>query len=84
MLLIFLIGLVSISIAQQTTSQQTSQQSNFEHPIEQFFSTSNASQPHTENWALIVCTSRFWFNYRHIANALSMYRVVKKLGIPDR
>lgn len=24
-----------------------------------------------------------WFNYRHIANTLSMYRTVKRLGIPD-
>jgi glycosylphosphatidylinositol transamidase (GPIT) subunit GPI8 len=30
-----------------------------------------------------VCTSRFWFNYRHIANTLSIYRTVKRLGIPD-
>lgn len=30
-----------------------------------------------------MCTSRFWFNYRHIANTLSMYRTVKRLGIPD-
>jgi hypothetical protein len=29
------------------------------------------------------CTSRFWFNYRHVANALSVYRVVKRLGVPD-
>lgn len=28
-------------------------------------------------------TSRFWFNYRHVANALSFYRSVKRLGIPD-
>jgi len=31
----------------------------------------------------VVDTSRFWFNYRHIANTLSMYRTVKRLGIPD-
>ena len=31
-----------------------------------------------------VCASRYWFNYRHIANTLSMYRSVKRLGIPDR
>lgn len=31
-----------------------------------------------------VCTSRFWFNYRHVANTLSVYRSVKRLGIPDR
>ena len=30
-----------------------------------------------------VSTSRFWFNYRHMANTLSMYRTVKRLGIPD-
>lgn len=30
-----------------------------------------------------MCTSRFWFNYRHVANTLSVYRSVKRLGIPD-
>jgi GPI-anchor transamidase subunit K len=30
-----------------------------------------------------VSTSRFWFNYRHLANVLSVYRTVKRLGIPD-
>ena len=30
-----------------------------------------------------VCTSRFWFNYRHVGNALSVYHTVKQLGIPD-
>ncbi|XP_057713428.1 GPI-anchor transamidase isoform X2 [Corythoichthys intestinalis] len=38
---------------------------------------------HTNNWAVLVCTSRFWFNYRHVANSLSLYRSVKRLGIPD-
>ncbi len=38
---------------------------------------------HTNNWAVLVSTSRFWFNYRHMANTLSMYRTVKRLGIPD-
>ncbi|KAJ3201073.1 hypothetical protein HK099_002379, partial [Clydaea vesicula] len=47
--------------------------------VEGFFSTSG----HTNNWAVLVCTSRFWFNYRHIANTLSIYRTVKRLGIPD-
>uniref|UniRef100_A0A3Q2DYR7 GPI-anchor transamidase n=1 Tax=Cyprinodon variegatus TaxID=28743 RepID=A0A3Q2DYR7_CYPVA len=44
----------------------------------QFFSSG-----HTNNWAVLVCTSRFWFNYRHVANSLSVYRSVKRLGIPD-
>jgi len=38
---------------------------------------------HTSNWAVPVSTSRFWFNYRHLANVLSLYRTVKRLGIPD-
>lgn len=38
---------------------------------------------HTNNWAVLVDASRFWFNYRHIANVLSIYRSVKRLGIPD-
>ena len=41
------------------------------------------SQGHTNNWAVLVDTSRFWFNYRHVANVLSVYRSVKRLGIPD-
>lgn len=40
-------------------------------------------KPHTNNWAVLVCTSAFWFNYRHIANTLSVYRNAKRLGIPD-
>eukprot|EP01084_Bolivina_argentea_P156556 272860_1 len=42
-----------------------------------------AEQTHNNNWVVIVCTSRFWFNYRHVANALSVYYLVKQLGIPD-
>ncbi|CBY09919.1 unnamed protein product [Oikopleura dioica] len=38
---------------------------------------------HTNNWAVLVCASRYWFNYRHIANTLAVYRSVKQLGIPD-
>ncbi|KAI9234244.1 MAG: peptidase C13 family-domain-containing protein [Podila humilis] len=49
--------------------------------VEGFFEKSESG--HTNNWAVLVCTSRFWFNYRHIANTLSMYRTVKRLGIPD-
>jgi len=43
----------------------------------------SSNAKHTNNWAIIACTSRYWFNYRHIANALSIYRSIKKLGIPD-
>ncbi|KAI7826414.1 peptidase C13 family-domain-containing protein [Kickxella alabastrina] len=50
-----------------------------EAKMEQFFD----QDDHTNNWAVLVCTSRFWFNYRHISNTLSMYRTVKRMGIPD-
>lgn len=33
---------------------------------------------------VLVCTSRFWFNYRHVSNVLALYRTVKRLGIPER
>ena len=44
----------------------------------------SALQPggHSNNWAVLVCTSRYWFNYRHIANTLSMYRTVKRRAAP--
>ncbi|KAM3511463.1 hypothetical protein MY11210_004890 [Beauveria gryllotalpidicola] len=48
-----------------------------------FAATALALSEHTSNWAVLVCTSRFWFNYRHLANVLSIYRTVKRLGIPD-
>lgn len=38
---------------------------------------------HSDNWAVLVCTSRFWFNYRHVANTLSVYHTVRRMGIPD-
>ncbi|RZF41489.1 hypothetical protein LSTR_LSTR000203 [Laodelphax striatellus] len=46
-------------------------------------SSPNVEARHTNNWAVLVDTSRFWFNYRHVANVLSIYRSVKRLGIPD-
>ncbi|TEB26830.1 hypothetical protein FA13DRAFT_1816650 [Coprinellus micaceus] len=53
-----------------------------EDAARQFFAR-NGTSSHTNNWAVLVCTSRYWFNYRHMANALSMYRTIKRLGIPD-
>ncbi|KAF9109523.1 glycosylphosphatidylinositol anchor biosynthesis [Mortierella sp. AM989] len=56
---------------------------NNKEDVEGFFNKNKGGSGHTNNWAVLVCTSRFWFNYRHIANTLSMYRTVKRLGIPD-
>ena len=39
---------------------------------------------HTENYAVIVSTSRYYHNYRHATNALSIYDVIRNQGnIPD-
>lgn len=48
-----------------------------------FFNMHKCQANHSNNWAVLVDTSRFWFNYRHVANVLSIYRSVKRLGIPD-
>nr|XP_043610320.1 putative GPI-anchor transamidase [Erigeron canadensis] len=60
-----------------TVSISVSISSSFTHAA------SSSTSVHTNNWAVLVCTSRFWFNYRHMANTLSLYRTVKRLGIPD-
>eukprot|EP00198_Chlamydomonas_reinhardtii_P008214 XP_001697551.1 predicted protein [Chlamydomonas reinhardtii] len=46
-------------------------------------SSASLSSRHSNNWAVLVSTSRFWLNYRHIVNTMSIYHVVKRLGIPD-
>mmetsp|Transcript_6685 Transcript_6685/g.13302 ORF Transcript_6685/g.13302 Transcript_6685/m.13302 type:complete len:509 (+) Transcript_6685:87-1613(+) len=38
---------------------------------------------HTSNVAIIVSSSRYWFNYRHVTNALSIYQLLKRGGITD-
>eukprot|EP01071_Lankesteria_metandrocarpae_P005059 Lankesteria_metandrocarpae@DN3837_c0_g1_i1.p1 len=43
----------------------------------------HSSSVQTNNWAVIINTSRYWYNYRHSANALTFYSVAKRLGIPD-
>lgn len=41
------------------------------------------SEMHSNNWAVIVDSSAFWFNYRHSSNALSIYTLLKEAGLPD-
>ena len=72
--LLITILILTISLFCNHVRAESQQQS-----IEEFFTKSK----HTNNWALLVCSSRYWFNYRHVANVLSMYRSVKRLGIPD-
>jgi phosphatidylinositol glycan class K len=33
--------------------------------------------------AIIVSSSRYWFNYRHAINALGIYEIYRQNGIPD-
>lgn len=37
----------------------------------------------SSTWAVIVNASRFWLNYRHTANAMTLYHSLKRLGMPD-
>eukprot|EP00750_Incisomonas_marina_P009628 INCI16060.1.p1 GENE.INCI16060.1~~INCI16060.1.p1 ORF type:complete len:183 (-),score=25.03 INCI16060.1:183-731(-) len=45
--------------------------------------TSGGAPTHTNNWAVLVATSKFWFNYRHNANILSIYHTMRSFGVPD-
>ncbi|KAL7544462.1 hypothetical protein ACHAWF_007844 [Thalassiosira exigua] len=54
---------------------------NLLHP--RFKSNPLASGNHTSNVAIVVDSSRYWFNYRHATNALSIYHLLKRGGMPD-
>ena len=34
-------------------------------------------------WAVIVGSSQYWHNYRHVSGALTIYDAVRTLGVPD-
>ncbi|KAA1472383.1 hypothetical protein DENSPDRAFT_838635 [Dentipellis sp. KUC8613] len=76
----YLLFLVTLFLWVSTSTAQ-------ENVVRQFFEgnavSGTSESAHTNNWAVLVCASRYWFNYRHMANALGMYRTVKRLGIPD-
>jgi len=46
-------------------------------------STSSGTSQHTVNFAVVVSTSRFYHNYRHVTNALTVYNTLRLGGIPD-
>lgn len=37
----------------------------------------------SDNWAVVIDSSRFYFNYRHTVNSLLIYQTLKKFGFPD-
>jgi phosphatidylinositol glycan class K len=76
---ILMMMMIILYITHHTTCQPKTPSNQLE-VARRFFHKSNK---HSNNWAVLVCTSRFWFNYRHIANTLSFYHIVKGLGLPD-
>jgi phosphatidylinositol glycan class K len=42
---------------------------------------SGFEENYRNNWYVIVNTSKFYFNYRHTANALGLYKYLKDSGI---
>ncbi len=48
-----------------------------------FFIIINISIGHDNNWAIVVGTSRYWHNYRHLNNALAVYDLLKQQGFHD-
>lgn len=36
-----------------------------------------------DNWAVLVNTSKFWYDYRHTSNLLTMYQTLRRLGYED-
>ena len=74
-----MVWILSLLILLQSLSLEAKESFKTSKTVEKFFENKN----HNNNWAVLVCSSRFWFNYRHVSNVLSLYRSVKRLGIPD-
>ncbi len=40
-------------------------------------------QDYSDVFYVLLSTSKFYFNYRHTGNTLSIYQHLKKMGVPD-
>lgn len=81
--LFWLCGLLTFLQASIATSHQQ-QEGNTQSPSSLPSDDSSSSSFQSRNtWAVIVNASRYYYNYRHAADALSFYRIVKRLGVPD-
>jgi glycosylphosphatidylinositol transamidase (GPIT) subunit GPI8 len=78
LLLLLLLLCARCSDAQNVNITQSS---DWKSTASEYFS--RGSSTHSSNWAIIVSTSIFWYNYRHTANALAVYRAVKEMGLDD-
>lgn len=52
--------------------------------MQDFYDISSPSYPERkDNWALLIAGSKTWTNYRHQADVLNMYQMLKYLGYDD-
>ncbi|KFH02418.1 peptidase c13 family protein [Toxoplasma gondii MAS] len=83
----FLFSLLSLCLSSPVCFSRASSAPSASSPSSSSYSSPSLSSffsgDFRNNWAVIVNTSRYWYNYRHTANALSIYHTVKRLGIPD-
>ncbi|KIS00107.1 phosphatidylinositol glycan, class K [Cryptococcus deuterogattii 2001/935-1] len=80
MRLLYILTAVSLFLAPLISSLSDEQ---LDPQLSNLFGNDTTTDGHTNNWAVLVCSSRYWFNYRHMANTLAMYRTLKRLGLPD-
>ena len=57
--------------------------SGLEHNTSDLSSSRTQDLPSGDFWAVIGAFSRDWINYRHQADALTMYQFLKERGVPD-
>lgn len=85
------LALILSAVCYETLANDAAQEAR----VRNFFAKNGGSSDssHTNNWAVLVCASRYWFNYRvrnhprriiiclnpfqHMANALGMYVIFK-------
>lgn len=52
--------------------------------MQDFYDNNSISYPERkDNWALLIAGSKTWTNYRHQADVLNMYQILKYLGYDD-
>ena len=79
--MLLLLVLLSCSYCSDGQNVNVTQSRDWRSTASEHFS--RGSSKHSSNWAIIVSTSILWYNYRHTANALAVYRAVKEMGLDD-
>lgn len=68
-----LLSLIFFASASRTLAQDASQ----DDMLQSFYSQGNG---HTNNWAVLVCASRYWFNYRVSSASLNQCKFMLNLN----